>query len=614
MALSEAQKKAVMHKDGPAMVLAGPGSGKTTVITKRTQYLIEQYGISPASILVVTFTKAAAQEMKARFLSLCGQTHTHVRFGTFHSIFFEILKYAYHFTGQNILGEEKKYAMLKEIVEKMDLEIEDETDFLKDLIQEIGRIKTERIDLSHFYSSCVSEDIFRKIYQSYERKKEEAILLDYDDLCVYTWELLTQRKDILSGWQKRYRYILIDEFQDINRIQYDIIRLLAKPENNLFIVGDDDQSIYRFRGAKPELMLNFPKEYKDAEKILLDINFRCPGNVIKAASRVIGRNTLRFEKEIKKAKEDGEPIEILAFQNQMQEGLWIVQKIREYLQMGYAYSDMAVLYRNNTDARIPSQKLMEYNIAFQMRDVLPNLYDHWIAKNMVSYMKAAMGNRDRRMFLSIINRPKRYIGRECLDEATVNFDHLRRYYDDKYWMIEKIDKLESDLCIINRMDPYTALHYIRHGIGYEEYVKEYAEFRKMNPEDLCEILDQLQESAKGCTDFEEWFQKMDAYAKMLAEQAAEQKKQEDAVTLTTLHSAKGLEFPIVFLIDVNEGVIPYKKALLTAEVEEERRMFYVGLTRAKERLHICYIKEKYGKGMRPSPFLIGLDGNDKQRQ
>ncbi len=607
MALSEAQKKAVMHKDGPAMIVAGPGSGKTTVITERTRYLIEQHGISPAHILVVTFTRAAADEMRERFLKLTDQERTRVRFGTFHSVFFEILKHAYHFTAANIAGEEKKYEFLKEITGKMDLEIEDEADFLKGICQEISLVKTEQIPLEHYYSHEASAHIFREIYQKYEERMVRDQLLDYDDIMVYTWELLSQRKDILSGWQKRYQYILIDEFQDINQLQYQIVRLLAKPSNNLFIVGDDDQSIYRFRGARPELMLNFPKEYPQAIKIILDLNFRCPPAVVRTGARIIGRNRIRFDKMIRGVKEKGEPIEFGSFQNPVQESLAVIGKVQGYRKQGYRLSDMAVLFRNNTDARTISQKLMEYNVPFQMRDALPNLYEHWIARNMIQYLKASVGNRERSVILPIINRPKRYVGRECLDRPVVDFERLRMYYEDKYWMIEKIDRFEQDLHRLSKMDPYTAINYIRHGIGYEGYLEEYARYRKMDPEDLYEVLDQIQESAGGCKTHEEWFARIEEYSKLLEEQKKNKIMAEDAMTLTTLHSAKGLEYPIVFLIDVNEGVIPYKKAVLEADVEEERRMFYVGVTRAKERLHIYHVKEKYGKGMKPSPFLTGLE-------
>ena len=607
MAFTQAQKEAITHFKGPAMVLAGPGSGKTTVITHRTSYLIEHYGIHPGNILVVTFTRAAAEEMKKRFLQMRKEERTMVRFGTFHSVFFEMLKYAYGLTGANIAGEDVCYGLLKEILSGISLDTEDEADLLKSLTQEISTVKSEQIPLEHYYSSSVSDEIFRRIYQKYQQKMNEKNLLDYDDLLVCTWELLTQRPDILAGWQKRYQYILIDEFQDINKLQYEIIRLLAKPENNLFIVGDDDQSIYRFRGAKPEIMLQFPRTYPDVHKIVLDYNFRCPGRIVKAAAKVIGRNVTRYEKEIKEVKEEGAPIAFLKFPNQNQESLTIMKLIKEYVAGGGRYDQVAVLYRNNMDARVISQRFMEYNVPFYMRDVIPNIYEHWIAGNIIAYLKAAGGVRDRSVMLKIINRPKRYIGRECLDEQTVALEKVRRYYEDKYWMIKKIDQLESDLMALKRMDPYTAISYIRHGIGYETYLQEYADYRKIQVEDLLELLDQLQESAKGFKTTEEWFTHIEEYGEMLKNQNKKERMAQNQVTFSTLHSAKGLEYPYVFILDVNEGIIPYKKAVLQSDVEEERRMFYVGITRASERLCICSIKEKNGKPVKDSPFLTGLD-------
>lgn len=608
MALSDAQKKAVTHKEGPAIVLAGPGSGKTTVITERTNYLIKNCGIQPIHILVVTFSKAAAQQMKQRFLRLSGDTSTLVRFGTFHSVFYEILKHAYHITADNIAGEETVYRFLREIVSSMDLEVEDEIDFLRDLVQEISQVKTEQIPLAHYYAKTAPEEAFRKIYQAFERKMKAERLLDYDDLMVWTWQLFKERKDILDGWRNRWQYILVDEFQDINRLQYEVIKMLAAPKNNLFIVGDDDQSIYRFRGAKPEIMLNFPKEYPGCAQILLDKNFRCPGNVMDYAAKVIERNTVRFPKEIQKVKEDGAAVETLLFANPQQESLGIIKRIQDYVQKGYSYREIAVLYRNNTDAGPFSQKLLEYNIPFAMKDALPNLFEHWIARHIRAYLKCAMGSRARQDFLQIINRPKRYIGRECLDTSIVDLERLRCYYDDKYWVVQRIDKLESDLRAIGRMDPYMAVNYIRHGIGYESYLEEYADYRKIRCEDLFEVLDRLAESAKNYQTHGQWLEYMDEYTEMLKMQAKSVKREEDALTLMTMHSAKGLEFKIVFLIDVNEGIIPYKKALMQSDVEEERRMFYVGLTRASERLHICSLKEKYGKSLKPSPFLVRNTG------
>lgn len=606
MSFTKAQSRAITHKDGPMIVLAGPGSGKTTVITERTKYLIQNYGINPMEILVITFTKAAAQEMRQRFLRLMEQEQTQVTFGTFHAIFFGILKHAYHFTGDNILREDLKHQYLKDIIERMHLDIEDEADFIGNIITEISLVKNDQIPLEHYYSSTCSENAFRDIYQKYQQRLEKENRLDFDDMLVYTYQLLKERPDILLGWQNRYRYILVDEFQDINKIQYEIVKMLAAPENNIFIVGDDDQSIYRFRGAKPEIMLNFPKEFKDTKTILLDQNFRCTGNIVKAAELVIRHNQMRFQKNMKEVKESGDKIELHTFANQPQECAQIIKKVQEYIKEDYQYSDIAILFRTNTDARLLVEKFMEYNIPFKMRDSMPNIYDHWIAKNVISYIHLALGSRERREFLQVMNRPNRYIGRECVDEAQVSLENLKKYYDDKHWVVERIEQLEYQLNILKRMTPYAAINFIRHGIGYEAYLNEYADFRKIKVEDLYEVLNEMQEGAKDFKTFEAWFAHIEEYTKALNDQAKEQNKISNAVTFTTLHSSKGLEFANVFIIDINEGIIPHRKAILDADMQEERRMFYVGMTRAKEHLHMYSIRERYGKNLLPSVFLENL--------
>lgn len=604
--LNEAQQNAVAHVNGPCCIVAAPGSGKTTVITERVRHLITECRINPQDILVITFTKAAAIEMKERFQSAMGQTYAPVTFGTFHAIFFGILKHAYHYTADNILREEQKYTFLKEITAKLRLEIDDEVDFLNGLITEISTVKNERINLEHYYSSNCSDEIFRSIYRHYQERLLQANLLDFDDMLLYTYELLKERPDILRGWQRRFRYILIDEFQDINRIQYDIVRMLAEPEQNLFIVGDDDQSIYRFRGAKPEIMLNFGKDYPNAKMILLEENFRSTENIIQASMRLIRHNSMRFPKKIHGVKEAGAKIELHGFQNQSKENLGVIQKVQDYLKEGYTYQDIAILFRTNTGARLIAEKFMEYNLPFRMRDTMPNIYEHWIAKNIITYIRIAMGSRERKDFLQIINRPNRYISRECIDSMQISFENLRTYYEDKEWMIERIDQMEYDIRLLRKMTPYAAINFIRHHVGYEEYLVSYAEYRRIKAEELYEVLNDLQEAAKGFPTYEAWFAHMEEYAEALREQAKDQSRETDAVTFTTLHSSKGLEFPIVFIIDIAEGIIPHNKAVLDADLQEERRMFYVGMTRAKEKLHLYYAKERYGKKLKISRFLEEL--------
>ena len=606
---TKSQSEAIRHQDGPLLVLAGPGSGKTTVVTKRVQYLVQDCHISPSSILVITFTKAAATEMKERFLRLMEQSeekpqgYGNVLFGTFHAVFFNILKLSYGFTAANILREETRYQYMKEIVDRLKLEIDDENEFISGVLGEISLIKNERISLEHYFSKNCAEDIFRKIFASYEQRKRTARLIDFDDMLSYTWELLTKRPDILEAWQKKFRYILVDEFQDINRLQYDILRLLAQPENNLFIVGDDDQSIYRFRGAKPEIMLNFQKDFPTAGRVLLNDNFRSTRQIVNAAGRVIRKNQSRFAKEITARGGEGPGVRILAFEDQQQECLYLLKEMQEYKKNGGAWQQMAVLYRTNTQPRLLIQKFMEFNVPFRVRDQVPNLFEHWIAKNLFCYIRLACGSKLRKDLLPVLNRPKRYMNRECLNDEIICWEYMMDYYKDKPYVCDKIERLQYDLKMLGRMGPFAAINYIRHVMGYEEYLKEYAEFRRMNEEDLMEVLNELQESARAYKTYDEWFAYMERYKKEMDEMRKRQQEVKEGVHLATMHSSKGLEYDKVFILDAAEGITPYKKAVLDADLEEERRMFYVAMTRAKKELTICWAKKQFSHELTVSRFV-----------
>lgn len=611
MEMNQAQQQAVLHKDGPMLVLAGPGSGKTLVITERTKYLIEKEHIPEEQILVITFTRAAANEMKERFLAIRNTNRTGVNFGTFHAVFFAILKHAYHLNANNIAREEIRYHIMKEMIHRMELECEDEKELISDLFSEISLVKGSRIELANYYSISCADEVFRAIYEEYQDRLRKAKLIDFDDMLLLCHELFEQRKDILSMWQNKFCYILIDEFQDINQIQYEIIRMLAAPRNNLFIVGDDDQSIYRFRGAKPEIMLNFPNDYPECRRVVLDKNYRSTPNIILASHRLVRHNEKRFEKNTDYTKDQGKEIEIRCFDTLSLENQSLAQEILKQKQEGTPLSEMAVLVRTNLGSGSLLHKLMEYNIPFRMKDSLPNLFDHWISADIIAYIKIARGRTERSLYLQIINRPKRYISRECFDSPEVDFEAVKDYYEDKNWMLERMDQFEYDLAALTNMTPYAAVNYIRKGIGYEDYLKEYAQIRKMKPDELIDLLDELQESARGFKTYAEWFDHMEQYREELKRQAADiQRNKTDSITIATMHSSKGLEFQIVFIIDANEGITPHKKAVLAADLEEERRLFYVAMTRAKELLYIYSAKERYNKVMQWSRFIDEIRGTE----
>ena len=604
--LSEVQQRAVTHRDGPMLVLAGPGSGKTLVLTWRVRYLTEVCRINPGEILVITFTRAAAREMKERYLRMTGSESTAVSFGTFHAVFFQILKLAYGYRSENILREEEKYRFLKDAVFRQKLEPDDEAELLSSISSEISRVKNERPDLQAYKATSCDSKSFRAIFNEYDNRLRRSGKIDFDDMLGYCYELLKERPDILGAWQRKFRYILVDEFQDINQLQYDIVRMLAAPEDNLFIVGDDDQSIYRFRGAKPQIMLHFEEDYPAAKRVLLDTNYRCTGAIVEGAGRVIANNKERFPKDIRAQKDRGPAILTHLFKNQEEEYACVIDKIRLWREKGGSYGDIAVLFRTNTQPRKLVEELIAEGIPFRMRDSLPNLYDHWIVRDIFTYLRMSKGSLKRSDFLQIMNRPKRYIGRECLESEEISWEALLTWYDDKPWVCERIEKLQKDLKLAGRLSPSGALHYIRHIIGYEGYLKEYAEYRGRNPEELSAVLDELAELAKGFSTLADWEAHIARVREELAKQAREREQNKDSVSLSTMHSSKGLEYRIVFIIDANEGITPHRRVIFEEDMEEERRLFYVAMTRAKELLYIFSVKKLYGKKAEISRFVEEL--------
>ena len=604
MKRNPSQQRAIAHLSGPMMVLAGPGSGKTSVIVERTAYMTNEGGISPSNILVVTFSRAAAKEMKERFLNFTGQEYTPITFGTFHGVFYGILKQAYGFTASNILSEEEKSAILRELALNYGGELAEEGDFSEEIAKEISVIKGNRISLEYYYSSCCPDEVFRQIYREYVKICQYRRKLDFDDMILYCYDLFDKRKDILAAWQNKFQYILVDEFQDINQLQYDIVKLLAKPQDNLFIVGDDDQSIYHFRGARPEIMLNFTKDYPNAETVTLDVNYRCSKSILSSAMRVIGTNQKRFQKHLQTPNSEGDPVRLREFENPREEYLEVVSELRARLERGEGLEDTAILLRTNQEAEGLVGALMERQVPFNMKEKLPNLFHHWICRNILAYLRFASGDESRKNFIEFMNRPNRYISRDAVSlSPVISFDQLKDFYKDKDWMCDRLTTLETHLRILKGLTPFAAINFIRKGMGYEEYLREYAEYRKIKPEELSEILDRLTDSTKGMDSLRDWEDYIEEYTRKLEEQAKKQEQEREGVLISTLHGVKGLEYDKVYILNVNEGSMPYKKAVLEPAIEEERRLFYVGMTRARKELDLCYVRQQHEKKREPSRFL-----------
>lgn len=616
MKLNRGQDEAIKHGNGPCMVLAPPGSGKTLIVTERTRYLIEESGVRPDQILVITFTRYAAREMKERFERLTAGKNYPVTFGTFHSIFYGILKCAYGIGANNLMSEKESSVLLQEVLDQTDIEstpeVEDEEELVRELLREVGMVKNGLYHLKDFHSKYLTQDEFAEVFRSYEHQKKELKKFDFDDMLVQCYALFRKKPEILQGWQKRFQYILIDEFQDINRVQYEVIRMLAAPRYNLFVVGDDDQSIYGFRGAKPELMLYMKQEFPALRTISLTVNYRSTEFITGAAARVILHNDTRFYKRVQSFRGRGQNVHVQEVLDEQEEAQYVTEEIQKKLDQGIKPGEIAVLFRTAVQARMISEILSEHRIPFEMRDYVTNFYKHFIVKDMMAYLQLAAGKRDRSLFLTICNRPLRYLARNSMENRQVDFEDLRKFYCDKDWMLDIIDQFDVDVRMMKNMAPYAAIQYIRKKIGYDDFLKEYAEKHQIPWKQLMDVMAELEERSKNFKSYDEWEIHIAKYTQELEEQQAKARKikgeRENKVQLMTIHSAKGLEFEDVFVIHANEGEIPHQKAEKKEEIEEERRLFYVALTRAKNNLCISYITQKNGNSIKPSRFVEELLG------
>lgn len=604
------QIHAISHGTGPMLVLAGPGSGKTTVIIQRIRRLTEKMGVSPYRILVITFTKAAAEQMKTRYAALQGKTG--VMFGTFHSIFFRILRQACGYSLEQVLSEDERRNTMQKLVTEARISVQDQEEYIQQFFSQYSLMKNQLQDVSDFMPEGLPKDEFVALTKKFDGWKRRNEKIDFDDMLTECYEVLSQDEKTGKMWQDRFDYILVDEFQDVNRAQYACLQMLAAPKNNLFVVGDDDQSIYGFRGASPSFMLDFPKDFPGTEKVFLDVNYRCSGRIIRLASQVIGTNMSRYEKNIKGDRDLGERINVFVAKDSGEEAELIAQKIARLLEEGMPIEEIAVIFRTNIQGGAFARALFRRGIPYHLRDGGFHLYDHWIARDLAAYLFLAENRDSDASLLRIVNKPKRYISRDLLAEAEqMPYGLLRSLHvcpSLQKWQAEHLESLEEDLRQIQKRKPYEALRYVRKVVGYDEYLSDYAAYRKASLSNMIENADEITETAKGTESGTEFVRKMEELSRQMKEQS-KQKGNTHGVTLTTFHGAKGLEFGAVFLPSLAEGIIPYEKGRKGSALEEERRLFYVGLTRTKDRLFLSFTENRYEKPLKPSRFLMemGLD-------
>lgn len=598
-----AQMAAITHESGPVMCLAGPGSGKTFVLTQHIRYLIEKKHVLPHHILVITFSKAAAIHMKKRFYEIMDNDYYPVLFGTFHSIFFHILCLYENYKVSDILTNPQKKKYLKTVLFQMNDSFKMDLESLETILDRISYVKTHSIN----NLSEIDKEIpyFKEIYSKYESLIRHEHKLDFDDMMILCHRLLLKRPDILEEYRKEIKYVLIDEYQDINPIQYELVKQLVAPHNNLFVVGDDDQSIYSFRGCNPGIMLSFKNEFPEGKIINFPINYRSTKNIVNTACNVISQNKKRYEKEYVSFHNFDIPVLFYGFKNKEEEYSKLIGKIKE-VENSDILNETACLFRTNMDASCFAERLFKEKIPYQMKEVPYNPYEHFIAKDFLHYLYLKSGDKSVEHFIPVMNKPLRYINRDAINfcKKEMSFKQLKDFYLNKEYMLEHIRKWEYDLKRMEKMDVYAAINYIRKGIGYDMYLCKYANEMGKSAEELLKRADEIQDSMGKFTTLETLQLYIDNYREQITTiENINDTNKKNGVHIMTYHASKGLEFDNVFLADCNEGIIPYKKCITEEEIEEERRLFYVAMTRARFHLHIMYIDNSPNKRHMVSRFV-----------
>lgn len=620
--LNENQKRAVEHLNGPCMVLAGPGSGKTRVITYRIANMVVNKEIKPTSILAISFTKASSVEMKNRALSLSKDYRMNkVTYGTFHSVFFRILRYFVKYDLDSILDEKSKRLALKGIMKNLNIENADDDETVGQVINEISFVKNELMDKYDFDSEILSSDEFIKTYNMYEEYKSQINKIDFDDMLIKTYELLLNNNQALQRVRSAYKYILVDEFQDINKVQFEVLKLIANPMNNIFVVGDEDQSIYGFRGSRPDFLLEFEEYFEGTNKVVLDINYRSKEEIIDIANRLIEKNENRYEKVIKCGQGNGAQINYVSPEDSEEEAVFIAKDILEEIKKDYVeYSDFAVIYRTNIQSRALVDVFMDMRIPFVVKDSIITIYDHWAAQDILAYLRIGLNPQNNKDWVRIINKPFRYISKDNVNMVKDESDFINALINKCNLhpkQVKTINDLDIDLSYLKTLNPKNAISYIRTSLDYDRYILDYCTNRKIKTNGLIEILNELESSATNFKTIKDYLEHIDRVKSELIDN--KNNKNTDGVIFTTMHSAKGLEFKNVYIIGANEGTIPHEKSYeieddekKIEQIEEERRLMYVAITRAEENLYISSPINKYGKKVSKSRFIDDIKAPTKK--
>ena len=595
MTLNDKQIEAVNHKEGPCLVLAGAGSGKTRVLTERIIKLIDD-GVSPYNILAITFTNKAAREMKNRVEAKIGNISDSIFIGTFHSFGLRVLRENYREVGLNsnitILDQDDTKALIKRILKEEDLDPKDYD--IKHIISRISSSKNDGVSPSEYNRLFLREDdkVIARVYEKYLKLLKENNSVDFDDLLLKPVELFRKNKEILEHYQERFKYILVDEYQDTNSIQYELCKMLASKYHNIFVVGDANQSIYSWRNADYRNILNFERDYNDAHVVLLEENYRSTNNILKAANSVIKNNNEGKKLNLWTSSGDGDKVDYIRVDDEIKESQFVIDKIKTLVELGYKYSDFAVLYRTNAQSRVIEQTCTSNSIPYNVIGSYKYL-DRKEIKDLVAYLNIIYNPNDSVSLERVINVPKRGIGAKTIDsirgtaliEGISMFDAINSGKELEWKKI--VLELIEDANELNLSDLIEDV-LVKTGMR-----SEYESDRSVESDRRLEDLEEFKSLAmnfedNGIFDLETFLENI-----MLVSDTGQYSNSDDVVTLMTLHSAKGLEFKVVFIVGMEEGIFPHVRSFESeSELEEERRLCYVGITRAKTKLYLLSARQR----------------------
>jgi DNA helicase-2/ATP-dependent DNA helicase PcrA len=615
--LNEKQTEAVTTVGGPLMVLAGAGSGKTKVLTMRIAYLIKEVGILPNNILAITFTNKAANEMKERINKMLGNVSKTIQISTFHAFGLLLIKENYEKLGYKsnftILDSDDQLTLIKKIMKE--LGYDPKVYNPKAVRNQISGAKNELLDSEHYsrFANTDFEEKVLKVYERYEERLKVNNSLDFDDLLMLP-NILFRDKDILNKYQERYQYILVDEYQDTNQAQYKLINLLASKYKNICVVGDNDQSIYSWRQADYRNILNFDRDYKDTHIVLLEQNYRSTSNILDAANMVIKHNKERKEKNLYTDNGVGDKITYYRANDELDETFYVVDKVNELIKLGSEYKDIAILYRTNAQSRMLEETFLRYNIPYKVVGSF-YFYNRKEIKDLISYLKLIYNFNDDSSLLRVINYPKRGIGDKSIEKLTneakkENKSLFETISDGKELgfknMIISLKEKSNSLSLTELIDEVLKVSGIKKELESEKSIE--AEIRLENLNEFKSITKSFEERI-GIVSLEEFLNEIS-----LVSDVEEHKNNDEVVTLMTVHSAKGLEFDNIIITGLEEGIFPHRNSLESLQdLEEERRLFYVAITRARKRVFLTNARRRLLFGQTqmnsPSRFILEIDDN-----